>query len=318
MLITYLIFFGGFALLITGAQWLVNGASSIGRKLNISQMVMGLTVVAFGTSLPELIVNIFASIQDKTDLAIGNVLGSNITNTLLVVGVAAMVYPVSVGKKSFKFDIPYSLFVLLILALLVNDNLFGRSRMVNRIDGVILLIFLGYFLYNTFFKADKEDKNTLPEIKTYSYPVSLFMIIAGGFGLYFGGDWIVDSAITIAKDIGISEAVMGMTIVAGATSLPELVTSIVAARKKNTNMAFGNAIGSNILNITLVLGVTALIKPIPFAANLNIEIGLVFLSGILLLIFIKTGKKKFTLNSLEGFFLILLYFAFLYFSTNYQ
>ena len=318
MFLTYLLFFGGFAMLILGAQWLVTGASSIGEKLNVSQMAMGLTVVALGTSLPELIVNIFAGVQDKTDLALGNVLGSNITNTLLVVGVTAMVYPISVGKKSFKFDIPYSLFILVILMVLVNDSLFGRKDMVNRIDGLILLAFLAYFLYSSFFKAEKEDKTNLPEIKTYSYPVSFLLIVAGGFGLYFGGEWIVDSAIAIAKNIGISEAAMGMTLVAGATSLPELVTSIIAAQKKNTNMAFGNAIGSNILNITLVLGVTALIKPIPFARHLNIELLLVLVSGILLMLFIKTGKKKNTLNGFEGFVLVLLYFSFIYFSTKYQ
>lgn len=318
MFLTYLMFFGGFAILIIGAHALVNGASSMGVKLNVSQMVMGLTVVALGTSLPELMVNIFASVQGKTDLAIGNVLGSNITNTLLVIGVAAMVYPISVGKKSFRFDIPYSLFILLILILLVNDSLFGRQNTVSRIDGLILIALLGYFLYVSFFKAEKEDKETLPKIKTFSYLVSLFLIAVGGVGLYFGGEWIVDSALAIAKQIGISETAMGLTLVAGATSLPELVTSIIAARHKNANMAFGNAIGSNIMNITLVLGVTALIKPIPFAAPLNIEIGLVLLAGILLLLFIKTGKKRYTLNGFEGLLLVLLYFAFLYFSTQYQ
>jgi cation:H+ antiporter len=142
--------------------------------------------------------------------------------------------------------------------------------------------------------------------------------MGGGLGLYFGGKWIVDSALVIAKSIGISETAMGLTIVAGATSLPELVTSIIAAKKRNTAMAFGNAIGSNILNITLVLGVTSLVKPIPFASHLNIELSLVFASGIMLMIFIKTGKTKNTIARFEGLFLILLYFAFIYFSTNYQ
>ncbi len=315
---TYFFFFGGFVILILGAHWLVNGASSIGEKMGVSQLVMGLTVVALGTSLPELIVNIFAGAKNNTDLAIGNILGSNITNTLLVIGVAAVVYPVSVGKKSFKFDVPYSMFVLVILAVLANDSLFGRQNRINRIDGIILLLFLGYFLYTSFFKQEKEDKSLLPEIKTYPLYVSLLYITAGGAGLYFGGDWIVDSAVKIAKDFGISEAAMGLTLVAGATSLPELVTSVVAARKKNSNMAFGNAVGSNVLNITLVLGVTALIKPIPFASHLNIELGLVLFAGILLMIFIKTGKSKLTLNRAEGIILILIYIAFIYFSTNYQ
>ncbi len=318
MLLDFIFFIGGFVILILGAQSLVNGASSIGKKLNVSQMVMGLTVVALGTSLPELIVNIFAGVQNKTDLAIGNILGSNITNTLLVIGAAAMFYPVSVGKKSFKFDVPFSLFTVVILFLLLNDSLFGREDKINRIDGIILLLFFAFFIYASFFKPEKEDKSLLPPIKTYSLAFSIVMIIAGGLGLYFGGKWIVDSALVIAKSIGISEAAMGLTIVAGATSLPELVTSIIAAKKHNTAMAFGNAIGSNILNITLVLGVTSIVKPIPFASHLNIELGLVFASGIMLMIFIKTGKAKNTLNRWEGLFLILLYFAFIYFSTNYQ
>ncbi len=318
MLQTYLLFFSGFVILIGGAQSLVNGASSIGEKLNVSQMVMGLTVVALGTSLPELIVNIFAGVQNKTDLAMGNILGSNITNTLLVVGVTALVYPISVGKKSFQRDIPYSLFILVILALLVNDSLFGRKDTVNRIDGIILLLLFGYFVYISFFKSEKENNETLSSIKSYSYPVSFSLIIFGGIGLYFGGEWVVDGAVKIAADIGISEAAMGMTLVAGATSLPELVTSVIAASKKNTNMAFGNAIGSNILNVTLVLGVTSLIRPIPFATYFNFELVLVFLSGVLLMIFIKTGKQRFSLNRIEGLLLVLLYFAFIYFTTTLQ
>ncbi len=318
MLLDFVFFTGGFVILILGAQSLVNGASSIGKMLNVSQMVMGLTVVALGTSLPELIVNIFAGIQNKTDLAIGNILGSNITNTLLVIGAASLFYPVAVGKKSFKFDVPFSLFTVVILFLLLNDSFFGREDKINRIDGIILLVFFSFFIYTSFFKPEKEDKTLLPPIKTYSVPFSIIMIMGGGLGLYFGGKWIVDSALVIAKSIGISETAMGLTIVAGATSLPELVTSIIAAKKRNTAMAFGNAIGSNILNITLVLGVTSLVKPIPFASHLNIELSLVFASGIMLMIFIKTGKTKNTIARFEGLFLILLYFAFIYFSTNYQ
>ncbi len=318
MFITYLIFFSGFAILIGGAQLLVNGATSIGVKLNISQMIMGLTVVALGTSLPELIVNIFAGVKGNTDLAIGNILGSNITNTLLVVGAAALVVPIRFQKKTLQRDIPYSLFAPVLLFLLANDTLFGRPDLISRPDGIVLLLFLGFFLYFTFFKQPETTSVLHEEFKNYSWVISFSFVVVGGLGLYFGGKWIVDSAVRIATAMGISETAMGLTLVAGATSLPELATSIIAARKNNADMALGNAVGSNILNIFLVLGVTSLIKPIPYSAGLNVQLGLVFGSGLLLLVFGKLGKTKNTLNRAEGVLLILIYIAFIWFTTVYQ
>jgi cation:H+ antiporter len=318
MLTTYLIFFSGFAILIGGAQLLVNGATSIGIKLNVSQMIMGLTVVALGTSLPELIVNIFAGLKGNTDLAIGNILGSNITNTLLVVGVSALIVPIHFRKKTLQRDIPYSLFALALLFVLANDVIFGRPDIINRLDGVVLLIFLGIFLYFTFFRQPEAIDGIREEFRQFSTGLSIFFILAGGLGLYFGGKWIVDSAVRIAANMGISETAMGLTLVAGATSLPELATSVIAARKNNADMALGNAVGSNILNIFLVLGITALIKPIPYSPGLNFQLGLVFLSGCLLLIFGRAGKTKNTLNRAEGILLILIYIAFIWFTTVYQ
>jgi cation:H+ antiporter len=318
MLTTYLIFFSGFAILIGGAQLLVNGATSIGIKLNVSQMIMGLTVVALGTSLPELIVNIFAGLKGNTDLAIGNILGSNITNTLLVVGVSALIVPIHFRKKTLQRDIPYSLFAPALLFVLANDVIFGRPDIINRLDGVVLLIFLGIFLYFTFFRQPEAIDGIREEFRQFSTGLSIFFILAGGLGLYFGGKWIVDSAVRIAANMGISETAMGLTLVAGATSLPELATSVIAARKNNADMALGNAVGSNILNIFLVLGITALIKPIPYSPGLNFQLGLVFLSGCLLLIFGRAGKTKNTLNRAEGILLILIYIAFIWFTTVYQ
>ena len=225
MFITYLSFFSGFAILIAGAQMLVNGASSIGIKLKISQMVMGLTIVALGTSLPELVVNIFAGIKGNTDLAIGNILGSNITNTLLVVGVTALIIPIHFQKKTLKRDIPFSLFAPALLFLLANDFIFGRQNIISRPDGVILLIFLCFFLYFTFFKQGETPASVQGNIKQYSWGFSLLYIAVGGIGLYFGGKWIVDGAVKIATAMGISQTAMGLTLVAGATSLPELATS---------------------------------------------------------------------------------------------
>ncbi len=318
MLVTYVTFFAGFAILVAGAQMLVNGATSIGIKLKISQMVMGLTVVALGTSLPELIVNIFAGVKGNTDLAIGNILGSNITNTLLVVGVTALIIPIHFQKKTLKRDIPFSLFAPVLLFLLANDFLFGRQNIISRSDGLILLIFFGIFLYFTFFKQGETPSSAQEDIRQYPWWVSLLFIVIGGLGLYFGGKWIVDGAVKIGTAIGISETAMGLTIVAGATSLPELATSVIAARKNNADMALGNAVGSNILNILLVLGVTALIKPIPYAPKLNIELGLVFISGLLLLAFARLGKTKNTLNRFEGVLLVMIYVAFIYFTTMYH
>jgi len=297
---------------------LVNGASSIGIKLKISQMVIGLTIVALGTSLPELIVNIFAGIKGNTDLAIGNILGSNITNTLLVVGVTALIIPIHFQQKTLKRDFPFSLFAPVLLFLLANDFIFGRQNIINRSDGIILLIFLGFFLYFTFFKQGETSASAQEGLRQYSWGFSLLFIAVGGLGLYFGGEWIVDGAVKIATAMGISQTAMGLTLVAGATSLPELATSIIAARKNNADMALGNALGSNILNIFLVLGVTALIKPIPYAPKLNIELCLVFASGLLLLAFAKLGKTKNTLNRFEGVLLVFIYLAFIYFTTMYQ
>jgi len=317
MLLTYFLFIVGFAILIAGAQALVEGASSVGVKLKVPQMVMGLTVVALGTSLPELVVNIFAGFQGNTDLAIGNILGSNITNTLLVVGVSAMIVPITIGKKSLTRDIPYSLVIVLILFLLANDWIFGRPNSINRVDGVILVLLLGVFLYTTFFKQEAEVP-LKEQIKELSTTRSVIYIVFGGVGLYFGGKWIVDGALVIAHSMGLSETAMGLTLVSGATSLPELVTSIIASKNNNADLALGNVVGSNIFNILLVLVVTALIRPIPFSIHLNVEIGLAFLSGLLLLVFAKTGKTKNTLSRTEGVILVILYLAFIYFSTQYQ
>ncbi len=318
MILTYFLFIAGFVILIFGAHALVNGASGIGLKLKVPQMVMGLTVVALGTSLPELIVNIFASIQGSTNLAIGNVLGSNITNTLLVVGVTAIIIPVHIREKTLWRDIPYSLGAVLVLFLLANDWIFDRANLISRVDGVVLILFLLVFLYFVFFKQEAED----PLLKEHLKPMGLgrasIYVVLGSLGLYFGGKWIVDGALVIASAMGISETAMGLTLISGATSLPELVTSIIAARKNNADMALGNAVGSNIMNILLVLGVSALIRPLPFSTHLNVELGLVFFAGLLLIIFARFGKTKNTLSRWEGIILVIFYVAFIYFSTQYQ
>jgi cation:H+ antiporter len=289
--------------------------------MGMSQVVVGLTIVALGTSLPELFINIFASIRGNTDLVIGNVLGSNITNTFLIVGTAAMIYAINVSKKTASVMIPASIFAAAVLFVLANDSVFGReNQAISTFDGVILLLFFAAFLYYALFKKDKsDDDNPKLKIKELTVLRSLIYIVAGAVGLYFGGDWIVNGAGKISDDLGVSQSVIGLTLIAGATSLPELVTSIIAAMKKNSAIAIGNAVGSNIFNIFFVLGISATIRPIPFNSTLNFQIGMVVASGFLLLIFVKwTGRKNNLINKIEGALLILAYVLFVVYSVMFQ
>lgn len=320
-MITYILFILGFVILIFGAHKLVEGASSLGVRMGMSQVVVGMTIVALGTSLPELFINIFASIRGNSGLVIGNVLGSNIANTFLIVGVAAVIYSIQVSKKTASFMIPGSIFAAVVLLALANDSFFGRPHQsIGRADGVILLVFFAGFLYYTLFKPDKSDAdNPDLKIKTISTGLSVLYILLGSVGLYFGGDWIVKGAEQISTDLGVSQSVIGLTLIAGATSLPELVTSIIAATKKNSAMAIGNAVGSNIFNIFFVLGVSAVIRPIPFDKSLNFEIGMVIASGLLLWIFVKwTGKTDNLINKIEGILLMAAYLLFILYSVLYQ
>jgi len=274
-----------------------------------------------GTSLPELFINIFASIRGNSGLVIGNVLGSNIANTFLIVGVAAVIYSIQVSKKTASIMIPGSVFAAVVLLTLANDSFFGRAdQEIGRTDGVILLIFFVGFLYYTLFKPDQSDEdNPDLKIKTISTGLSVLYILLGAVGLYFGGEWIVKGAEQISADLGVSQSVIGLTLIAGATSLPELVTSIIAATKKNSAMAIGNAVGSNIFNIFFVLGVSAVIRPIPFDNTFNFEIGMVIASGVLLWIFVKwTGKTDNLINKTEGILLIVAYLLFILYSVLYQ
>jgi len=320
-MLTYILFVLGFVVLIFGAHKLVEGAAGLGYRLGMSQVVVGLTIVALGTSLPELFINIFASIRGNTDLVIGNVLGSNITNTFLIVGTAAMIYAINVSKKTASVMIPASIFAAAVLFVLANDSVFGReNQAISTFDGVILLLFFAAFLYYALFKKDKsDDDNPKLKIKELTVLRSLIYIVAGAVGLYFGGDWIVNGAGKISDDLGVSQSVIGLTLIAGATSLPELVTSIIAAMKKNSAIAIGNAVGSNIFNIFFVLGISATIRPIPFNSTLNFQIGMVVASGFLLLIFVKwTGRKNNLINKIEGALLILAYVLFVVYSVMFQ
>lgn len=314
-MLTYSLFVIGFIILILGANWLITGASSIGLRFGLSQLIIGLTIVALGTSLPELVINIFASINGSSDLAMGNVIGSNITNTLLVIGVAAVIFPIKVKQIINKRDIWFNLLASVMVILLANDFIFGRTNnSINHFDGLILLAILGYYLYVSFYKGNTAESEINEDVKPLPLFKSIIFIVAGGLGLFLGGKWIISGVYQLSADLGASESALGLTLVAGATSLPELVTTILAARKKNTDIAFGNAIGSNIFNVFLVLGCSALIKPIDFELSLNVQIGMLLVFSFLLMLFIKTGREKRTISRREGILLIFGYFCFLYYS----
>ncbi len=314
-MIVYLLFLMGFVLLIKGADFLVDGASAIARKFNVSDLVIGLTVVAFGTSTPELFVNIVASAQGNTDIAIGNVLGSTISNVFLILGVSAIIYPLSVSKGTVWKEIPFSLLAVIVMGLMANDHLVdgGEFSLLTRIDGMVLLAFFIIFLYYSFSIASEiEGMHTLVSDKTRGLAKSLLLVIAGLVGLTLGGKWIVDGGVTIATNFGMSESLVGLTIVALGTSLPELATSAMAAYKKNVEIAVGNVVGSNIFNVFLVLGISASIKPLPFHTRNNRDIGVVILASLLLFLFMFTGKKR-SLDRWEGAVFIVLYIAYIVF-----
>ncbi|NOY51297.1 MAG: calcium/sodium antiporter [Chlorobi bacterium] len=319
-MLTYLLFIAGFVILIQGAKWLVDGAASFGSKKGLSQVVIGLTIVAFGTSLPELVINIFASLEGSTDLAIGNVLGSNLINTLFIIGITALIYPIKMNGPKYRTDVLFNLFAIMILAIIANDAVFGKQdNLISVADGIVLLIILAAFLYFSF-KGGGLGSGAEDSIKIFPDIKSLGLVLIGIAGLYFGGKWIVGGVDRIGTDFGLSQSVIGLTLVAIATSLPELVTSVIAARKKNTDLAIGNAVGSNVFNILLVLGSSAIVKPISFRPVLNIELGLLFLSALTIMVFVQLniGGSKRSISRAEGLILVILYICYLVWKMLYQ
>lgn len=309
MIFTYLLLPIGFILLIKGANFLVDGASSIAKRLGISALVIGLTIVAFGTSAPELIVNIFASITGNTDIAIGNILGSNIANILLILGISAVIFPLAVKRGTVWKEIPLSLLAVMVTALMANDTFFdgGSFSGLTRIDGFVLIAFFIIFLYYTFgiSRAQTADAIETP-IHQYSMLRACLMIGLGLVGLTVGGKLIVNAAVALATGLGVSEALIGLTIVAVGTSLPELATSAVAAYKKDVDIAVGNIVGSNIFNIFWVLGVSAVINPLPFSSLLMRDVFVTIIATTLLFAFMFIGKRH-ILERWQGAGFIVLY-----------
>jgi cation:H+ antiporter len=312
-MITYILFFLGFLLLIKGADFLVEGAATIARKLKVSNIVIGLTIVSFGTSAPELVVNVFASTHGNTELAIGNILGSNISNILLILGVSAMIFPLRTQMNTTWKEIPFSLLAVLVMAIMANDIRLDHSEasVLSRSDGMILLAFFIIFLYYSFgiskVSGEAED---IPVLKNDKPWVAVVSIIGGLIGLTLGGKWIVDGAVKIALSLGMSEATIGLTIVAIGTSLPELATSAVAAWKKQSDIAIGNVVGSNIFNVFWILGFSAIISPIPFHHSSDIDILVVIAASMILFSLLFIGKRH-VIERWQGGLMTLMYIVYL-------
>jgi cation:H+ antiporter len=298
----------GLALLILCADWLVSGASSLAKRFRISDLTIGLTVVAFGTSAPELVVNLFASTSQHHDIVFGNILGSNNFNLFIVLGVAGLILPLKVHISTIWKEIPMSLAALIILFLMVNIP-FGGHRVLGRIDGIILLslfVLFQYYIYH-------QIKNYVPEHSERIDPGPLWktitFILLGLAGLVIGGKLVVTNAVHLAKVIGISEKVIGLTIIAAGTSLPELATSVVAAVKKNTDIAVGNIIGSNIFNITLIGGMVSVVKPVEYNQIFNIDFYILAAGTIILFINMFTWKKH-KVDRWEAALLLMMYVSY--------
>ena len=296
----------GFAFLVKGADAFVEGSSSIAKHFHVPSLIIGMTIVAMGTSLPETAVSVTASIAGSNALAVSNAVGSNIFNLMVVIGVCAVLTPVAVQKSSLKIDIPFSIVCALLLLVLGHDRM-----MLTRVNGLILIVLFAFFILYMIRSAqhsmnneDSEFAAEAAEMKVMSVPKSLIFIVIGIAGITLGSDWVVDGAKTIASAFGISENLIGLTIVAFGTSLPELMTSIVAARKNEVDMALGNAVGSNIFNILMVLGIASALSPIAFIQENIIDI--IILVGFSFIVWLMAWTKH-RLDKLEGLAMILLY-----------
>ena len=322
---TYILFVAGFFLVIYGANYLVDGAASLARRLNVSNIVIGLTVVAFGTSAPELIVTIVASTEGSNDIALGNVLGSNILNVLLILGISALIYPLTVHKNTVWKEIPLALLAAVMIFLLGSDLDLDNERIdylstvsshlpllgaIGKIDGLVLLSFFIVFLYYAFASAkDITAEGGGEPVQEFTLGRSFLFTFLGLAALVVGGRWIVSGAVDISLRLGMTEKLVGLTIVAFGTSLPELVTSIVAAKKKQTDIAIGNVVGSNVFNTFFILGTAAIISPVTINSNTQIDALVNVGTGTLLFGLLFVGKRH-TIGRPEGVIFLLSYIAY--------
>jgi cation:H+ antiporter len=297
----------GFVLLIKSADWLVDGASALAKKYHVSDLAIGLTIVSFGTSAPELVVNTIASWQNHQDIVFGNVIGSNNLNLFVVLGVAGIITPLIVQSSTVWKEIPISFFAMAFLFFISNDFFFSNQQVLSRIDGFILLTMFILFLYYVYRQMKRTPtEQIISEKKFSSLFIIVLLLIAGLAGLIIGGRLVIDNAVKLATSLGVSEKIIGLTIVAIGTSLPEMATSVIAALKRNSDIAVGNIIGSNIFNIFFILGVSAIVRPVQYHTSFNFDFSLLAGGTIILFIAMFTGKKK-KLDRWEAAILLLIY-----------
>ncbi len=313
MIIPILLIICGLAILIVGGEIFVKGSASVAKRLRVSPIVIGLTIVAFGTSAPELVVNLFSAFKGAPDIAIGNILGSNIANILLVLGAASLIYPLTVKEGTTWKEIPFSILVLLVLFLLSNDVLFGNgtTNILSAGDGLILISFFVIFMYYTYGLAKvKGQVEEQPE--RFRWSTSVLFIIGGIICLVLGGQLMVDNGVILARMAGLSELLIGLTIVAVGTSLPELATTIIAAYRGHDELAIGNVVGSNIFNILWILGITPVVHSIEIHSAINFDLVITVGVTCLLFAYMFIGKKegKYTLTRWQGASFLILYVIF--------
>lgn len=300
----------GLAILILGAESLVRGSASLARRLGIKPIVIGLTIVAFGTSMPELVVNMLAAARGTADIAVGNIVGSNIANILLILGLAAVVYPLTVKSNTIWKEIPFALLAMILVYAMGNDALFdGVSyNAITRTDGFSLIAMFAIFMFYIFGIAKTEGK--AEDVKIYSWFISTILTLSGLVCLFLGGKLLVDNAVVLARLAGLSEVLIGLTIVAVGTSLPELATSVVAAYHHHDDIAVGNIVGSNIFNVFWILGLTGTILQLPFSPSMNIDVLVGVFATFLLFVFMFIGRRR-KIDRWQGAAFIALYIAYL-------
>ena len=306
MFLQFLILIAGLLLILFGANYLVDGSSSIAKKFGLSEFIIGLTIVGIGTSTPEMVVSFMSSLQGKADMAIGNIVGSNIFNTMIILGITALITPLVITKSNLRKDIPLNIIVTALLILLgMNQTIFGLGQnQLCRIDGAILLGVFAWYLWSSF-KSDSADDDEESQIKEYTGLVSVLLILGGLAGLIIGGKLFVNAATELAKMFGVSDKLIAITVMAAGTSMPELATCVVAALKGRGQLALGNILGSNISNILLILGGASLIRPLSFSGMNAVDLGAVLLSAVFILFSAYAFKKK-ALDRVEGVILLLM------------
>ena len=306
MIIQILILIAGLLLILFGANYLVDGSSSIAKRFGLSEFVIGLTIVGIGPSTPEMVVSFLSSLQGKADMAVGNIVGSNLFNTMMILGVTALIAPLTITKSNLKRDIPLNILVTVLLIMLgMNLTLFGKGQnQLCRLDGLILLGIFAWYMWSSF-KNDTPDEEESGEMKVYSLGISIFLILAGLAGLIIGGKLFVNAATELARLFGVSDKFIAITVMAAGTSMPELATCVVAALKGRGQLALGNILGSNISNILLILGGAALINPLSFSGMTYMDLGAILVCSLFILLSAYAFKKG-KLDRFEGCMLLMM------------